>query len=134
MPPSPELVQRVPLFSELETRDLKKVAASLKERTFEDGAVITSEGSMGVGFFVIERGRARVTIEDRVVRTLGPGECFGELALILNATRSATVTAEGELHCYGMTHWDFYGVVTSNPSVAWKLLETLAQRLWDESR
>ncbi|MGZ4396890.1 MAG: Crp/Fnr family transcriptional regulator [Gaiellaceae bacterium] len=126
---APDLVKRVPLFAGLSNRDLKKVAASLTTRSFKSGQPIMVEGDGGAGFFLIEDGRARVTIRGRDVQLLGPGDCFGEIALITKANRTATVTAEGDLRCYGMTHWDFRALVKENPSVAWKLLETLAQRL-----
>jgi CRP/FNR family transcriptional regulator, cyclic AMP receptor protein len=124
-----DLVKRVPLFSDLDDRELKQVAASMKERTFKAGDTVTEEGKGGIGFFVIGDGSAKVTVGGGEVRTLGPGDYFGEIGLIADIDRTATITAEGDLRCYGMTSWDFRPLVESNASIAWKMLQVMAQRL-----
>jgi CRP-like cAMP-binding protein len=101
----------------------------MKERTFRPGDAVTEEGKGGVGFFVIADGTAKVTVGGTEVRTLGPGDYFGEIGLIADTDRTATITAEGPLRCYGMTSWDFRPLVESNASIAWKMLQVLAQRL-----
>ena len=63
------------------------------------------------------------------VRTIGAGDYFGEIGLIADIDRTATITAETDLRCYGMTFWDFRPLVESNASIAWKLLLSMAQRL-----
>ena len=78
---------------------------------------------------MIESGVAKVTVGGREVRTLGPGDHLGEIALIADVPRTATVTAETDTVCYGMTVWDFRAVVESNASIAWKLLQALARAL-----
>jgi CRP/FNR family transcriptional regulator, cyclic AMP receptor protein len=122
-----ELLQRVPIFQGLERRDLERVAASMKQRTFHAGDNVTSEGQGGVGFFVIEDGSAKVTIGGEQRRTLGPGDYFGEVALLTDSPRTATITAETELRCYGMTSWDFKPLVESHSSIAWHLLQAMAK-------
>src|SRR5262245_348663 len=87
------------------------------------------EGSGGSAFFLIESGAAAVTKKGVHQATLGPGDCFGELALIDGGPRSATVTAQTELVCYGLTFWEFRPLVEKNSSIAWKLLQALAKRL-----
>ena len=124
-----ELIKRVPLFAELDDRELKEIAGSMKERTFEAGDTVTEEGKGGVGFFVIDDGTAKVSVGGQDVRTLGAGDYFGEIGLIADVDRTATITAESELRCYGMTLWDFRPLVESNASIAWKMLQALAQRL-----
>ena len=124
-----ELIKRVPLFSDLSDRDLRQIAQSMKERPFKAGDTVTEEGKGGVGFFVIDDGSAKVTIGGKDVRTFGPGDYFGEIGLIADVDRTATITAESDLHCYGMTSWDFRPLVESNASIAWKMLQVLAQRL-----
>jgi CRP/FNR family transcriptional regulator, cyclic AMP receptor protein len=124
-----ELLQRVPLFADFEGRDLKRLARSFKERTFGAGSEIASEGKGGAGFFVIEDGEATVSVRGAERGKLGPGDYFGEIALIDDGGRSATVTAETELRCYGLTAWEFRPLVEGNASIAWKLLETMAKRL-----
>ena len=124
-----ELLQRVPLFADFERGDLKRLARSFKERTFAAGSTVSVEGKGGAGFFVIESGEATVTVRDTERAKLGPGDYFGEIALIDDGARSATVTADSELRCYGLTSWEFRPLVESNASIAWRLLETMAQRL-----
>ena len=124
-----ELLKRVPLFSGLGDRELKQIAQSMKERTFSAGDTVTAEGKGGVGFFVIDEGSARVSVGGKDVRTFGPGDYFGEVGLIADIDRTATITAETDLRCYGMTFWDFCPLVESNAAIPWKMLQTMAQRL-----
>jgi CRP/FNR family cyclic AMP-dependent transcriptional regulator len=124
-----ELLQRVPLFADFGRGDLQRLARSFKERTFEAGSTVAGEGKTGAGFFVIESGEAAVSVRGDDRAKLGPGDYFGEIALIDDGARSATITAESDLHCYGLTSWEFRPLVESNASIAWKLLETLAKRL-----
>jgi CRP/FNR family transcriptional regulator, cyclic AMP receptor protein len=124
-----ELLHRVPLFEHFEKGDLERLARSFKERTFDAGSTVAGEGKTGAGFFVIESGEATVSVRGDERRSLGPGDYFGEIALIDDGARSATVTAVSDLRCYGLTSWEFRPLVESNASIAWKLLETMAQRL-----
>lgn len=124
-----ELIEKVPLFSDLDKRELKEIADSMKERTFNAGDTVTEEGKGGVGFFVIDEGSAKVSVAGQDIRTLGAGDYFGEIGLIADIDRTATITAETDLRCYGMTFWDFRPLVESNASIAWKLLLAMAQRL-----
>ena len=124
-----ELLQRVPLFSGLDPRELETIGRTVHERTFKAGDTVASEGEGGVGFFVIRDGEAKVEVGGTEVRTLGPGDHFGEIALITEGPRTATVTASSELKCYGLTPWEFRPLVQTNASIAWKLLQALAKQL-----
>ena len=125
----PELLDGVPIFAELSRHERQAIAASMKPRTLRPGETIAVEGEQGVGFFVIESGIARVTVGGEERRTLGPGQYFGEVALISRSPRSATVTADSEVRCWGLTSWEFRPIVQANASVAWSLLESLAKIL-----
>jgi CRP/FNR family transcriptional regulator, cyclic AMP receptor protein len=127
-----DLLKRVPLFSDLEDRELQQIANSMKQRRFSPGQQIAVEGQSGVGFFVIEDGQAKVTVGGDEVRTLGPGDYFGEVALITQGARTATVTADSDLTTWGMTFWDFRPLVEDTPSIAWKLLQS-AVKQYDQS-
>jgi CRP/FNR family cyclic AMP-dependent transcriptional regulator len=124
-----DLLRRVPLFSGLEQRELEQIERSLKPRTFRAGESIATEGTGGVGFFIIEEGTAKVTVHGHERGRLGTGDYFGEIALIAGTDRTATVTAETELRCLGMTPWEFRPLVETNAEIAWKLLQALAEKL-----
>lgn len=130
-----ETLRRVPLFSGVKPKDLKKLGRRMTERSFGEGDVITREGESGLGFFVIEDGNATVSLKGEIVRTLGPGDHFGEIALIDGGMRSATIVAGTDLRCRGMSAWEFKPFVEEHPEVAWALLESLVGRLREsESR
>jgi CRP/FNR family transcriptional regulator, cyclic AMP receptor protein len=123
-------LKRVPLFSDLSQRQLRGLARHFKERSFRAGAaVVRQEHMSGVDFFVIAEGKATVTVDGREVGRLGPGDHFGELALIGERVRLATVTADTPLRCLSMASWDFRKFVNANPDVAWKLLQYLVNLL-----
>ena len=127
----PELVQKVPLFADLDKREIQGLASSMKERTFKEGDTIASEGETGIGFFLIEEGEATVSIGGEERGTLKAGDHFGEVALIDDGARTATVTAKTPLKVYGITAWEFRPMVEENASLAWKLLQEMAKRLRD---
>ena len=122
-----ELLQHVPLFADMKSKELKRLSQAMVEKRAEPGQTITEEGKQGVGFFVIESGTARVTVNGEEKRTLGPGDYFGEIALISDVPRTATVTAETPLRCWGLAPWDFRPLVENNATVAWKLLDSIAK-------
>jgi CRP/FNR family cyclic AMP-dependent transcriptional regulator len=124
-----ELIQRVPLFADLDRKELVDLASWFKERSFSEGEEVVSEGRGGIGFFVIEEGQASVSVHGEERGSLGPGDYFGEVALIDEGARSATITAKDNLRTYGLTSWEFRPLVETNASIAWKLLQTMAKRL-----
>jgi CRP-like cAMP-binding protein len=126
-----DLLKRVPIFEGLNDRELERIAGSMKQRTFRAGDAVTTEGQGGVGFFVIADGEARVTVGGDERRRLGPGDYFGEIALLTDSPRTATITAESDLRCYGMTSWDFRPLVETHGSIAWKLLQAIAKNYAD---
>jgi CRP/FNR family transcriptional regulator, cyclic AMP receptor protein len=126
---SAESLKQVPLFQDLSSRDLKQLAGAMNERTYAAGREITTEGESGLGFFVVADGTATVSIDGETRRQLGPGDHFGEMALIDGGARSAQVKAETELTCYGMTAWNFKPFLKDHPDLVWALLRTLVTRL-----
>jgi CRP-like cAMP-binding protein len=123
-----DAVRNIPLFSELEEKNLELLARQMHERRFPEGSEVTTEGSTGAGFFVITEGNAEVTVGGEHRATLGPGDYFGEIALIDDGVRSASIVAATDLLCYGLTPWEFRPFVEEHPGVAWALLQTLARR------
>lgn len=127
--PSIEILQRVPLFADLEKRDLTQIASSFKAREYAAGDTLATEGEGGVGFFLIESGEATVSVRGREIARLKAGDSFGEVALIDDGARTATVTAATAMVCYGMSFWEFRPIVESSSQIAWKLLQALAKKL-----
>ena len=128
-----ETLGGVPLFQGVKPKELKKLADRMQARSFGEGNMITTEGKSGIGFFLIEDGNATVSIDGEIVRTLGPSEYFGDIALIDSGPRSATIVATTEVRCYGRTAWEFRPFIQEHPEVAWPLLETLVARLRESS-
>lgn len=126
---SSETLRRVPLFEELDAAELQSIADRMHEANVAAGAPVTSEGGPGDAFFVIESGEAEVAVEGTPRGRLVPGDYFGEIALLLGSNRTATVTAVTDLRCYALTPWDFRGLVEENPSIAWKVMQSMASRL-----
>jgi CRP-like cAMP-binding protein len=119
-----DLLAAVPLLSGLERKDLERLSKDFTERTFPAGSVVVREGDThGMGFFVVVEGEGVVTVDGREVQKVGPGSYFGEVALISDRTRTATVTATTDLKTLVMTYWDFRAFVKGDAEVAWKLLE-----------
>jgi CRP/FNR family transcriptional regulator, cyclic AMP receptor protein len=124
-----DVLRRVPLFSGLGDRDLERIADRFQERAFPEGAVVLEEGASGTSFFVIGEGNATVSVGGELVATLGPGDYFGEMAVVDEGVRSASVTAATDLRSYFLTPWDFRPLVEEHPQLAWALLQNLARRL-----
>ena len=124
-----ELLQRVPLFAGLEPRELERLSGSFKERTFSAGESVAAEGEGAAGFFVIESGEAVVNVHGEDRGRLGPGDYFGDIAMIDQGDRTASILAESDLKCYGLTFWDFRPLVESDARIAWPLLQAMAKRL-----
>lgn len=122
-------LEHVALFADLSETEARQVARLFKERRFGAGETVTKEGAGGGTFFIIVSGEAAVSVGGAPRATLRPGDYFGEIALIDEGARTATVMASTELVCYGLTLWDFRPLVQENGAIAWKLLQTLAGRL-----
>lgn len=127
--PSTALLRNVRLFSELDERDLESLAEEFNERRFSAGDKVALEGEGGLMFFVVEDGELSVEVQGDEVSTIGAGASFGEIALIDRRPRTATVTAVSDVKAYGLPVFVFRPFVESRPAVAWKMLESMADRL-----
>ena len=119
----------VPLFSALSKRDLQRVAKASDEVAIEAGRTLVEQGRTGHEFFLILDGEAVVRRNNRKVATLGPGQYFGELAILDRGPRSASVIANTDMRVLVLGQREFVGVLDSIPGMASKLLTTMAQRL-----
>jgi len=124
-----ELIKTVPLFGELSKAQLAQVASLADEVGLPEGKVLTREGERGREFFILIDGQVEVRRNGRRLRTLGPGEFVGELALISDRPRTATVTATKPLRVLVVRDTDFRSVLLRTPQIALKVLEAAAQRM-----
>jgi CRP-like cAMP-binding protein len=124
-----DMLKRVPLFAGLEKRELEEIAGSMRERRVAAGGNVVEQGAGGAGFFIIDEGEGDVFVDGEHKNTIGPGDYFGEIALLTGSDRTATITAKTDMLCYGMTAWDFKPLVEENATIAWKLLTAMAQKL-----
>jgi CRP-like cAMP-binding protein len=132
VPSTAEDLKRVPLFSGLSQRQLRQLAKDFSERRVRVGAQLAKQGEMsGVAFFVIAEGEAAVIVDGRRVATIGPGDHFGELAMISQRERMATVEALTPMRCHTIQFWDFRAFAKKNPDVMWKLLQHVAGVLFE---
>ena len=114
-----QAIQRVPLFADLNEREIQEIACLFKEHRFAKGETIVLEGSTGDTLFLIESGEAEVFIGSRGCTTMKSPDYFGEVALIDEGTRMATIRASSEVVCYGLTCRDFRALVEKNGVVGW---------------
>ena len=127
-----DLLGGVPLFAGLGKRDLQRVLNSAKPTEHLAGEVILTEGQSGVGFHLIVRGAVKVVTNGRTVARLGPGEFFGEMALVDDSPRMATVVAESDLSTMVISKWDVRARVNDQAELAWKLIEHRVFRIREE--
>jgi CRP-like cAMP-binding protein len=129
-----DLLAGVPLLSGLDRKHLEKLAKDFSERTFAAGSTVVREGDEhGIGFFVVADGEGVVTVGGKEVATVKRGDYFGEVALISDRVRTATVTATTDLKCLVMTVWDFRAFVQGDAEVAWKMLVHVGGMLHNRS-
>jgi len=119
----------VPLFAGLDAAEIEQIARLFKVRRFAAGETVIREGSGGAAFYLIDSGEATVTIQGVEKATLTAGDHFGEIALIDEGQRMATITASSDLVCHGLTYWEFRPLVQENGTIGWKLLQSMAQML-----
>ncbi|MBA3328391.1 MAG: cyclic nucleotide-binding domain-containing protein [Solirubrobacterales bacterium] len=124
-----ELLEHTRLFGGLDRAELEQIGAVFKERRFSAGETVVKEGSGGASFYVVESGEAAVTIDGEPRRLLRAGDHFGEIALIDEGVRTATITAVSDLVCHGLTLWEFRPLVQQDGMIGWKLLQTIAREL-----
>jgi CRP-like cAMP-binding protein len=122
-------LSEVPMFQALTQRDLRTLGRRGDTVGIEAGDVLVREGSRGNEFYVIVDGKAEVTRGSKMVAKLGPGDYFGELAVLDPGPRDATVTATDSGQVFVIGRREFHAVVTEVPQLAWKVMIGMARRL-----
>lgn len=129
-----ELLKKVPLFADCSKAELRALAKSSDEIDLREGTVMTREGRPGREFFVLIEGTARVTKNGRKVAELTGGDWFGEIALITDRPRTATVTATSAVDVLVLTDRRFRQAVETMPTIALKVLSSVGERLGQDAR
>lgn len=131
--PHEDQLAAVPLFSQLPRKDLTRLGRAVVERHYKKGDVIVKEGESAVAFFIITKGRVEVSkgsgTKKRKLAELGPGNVFGEMALLDGGPRDATVKALEDTDCLVLSRWDFVAELRTNPQMAVAMLPILSRRL-----
>ena len=127
-----ELLKRVPLFSQCSKQELASVAAVADETDLSEGTELTRQGRPGREFVVLVEGEAEVRRNGRKVAALGDGDFFGEIALVTNRPRTATVVAKTPVRVLVVTDRAFRSLLEHSPSIQGKVLKALAERLAED--
>jgi CRP/FNR family cyclic AMP-dependent transcriptional regulator len=127
------IMEKVPLFRKLEPRQLKNIANQFADRTFEAGQEIITQGLSGIGLFIVVSGHAqavrqRIDGTRFVVNEFGPNDFFGEMSLLDDGPRTASVIATEPTRCLVLIAWDFASIIRNDPDVALLVLQAVAQR------
>ena len=124
-----EMLKSVPLFAECDDKQIDFIATQVDEVDFVQGRDLCREGAGGGEFFVIVSGTAEVRRQGRHLRELGPGDFFGEIALLDGGPRTATVTALSPMKCLVLSRGQFHNVIRQNALIAVSILQALGERL-----
>ena len=128
-----ELLQGVPLFANCSKAEIQRLASTADELDLAEGATLIREGERGREFLVIVDGTVRVTKHGKKVRDLRAGDFIGEIALVSDVPRTATVTAVTPVRLLVVTDRAFRGLIEESPSIATKVLQSLGERLHSDA-
>ncbi len=124
-----ELIKKVPLFSKLSKKELEQVAHIADELDLPAGKLMAEEGDRGREFFVLLEGEADVTKGDKSINTMREGDFFGEIALVTQMPRTASVRATTDVRVLVVTERDFGSLMKHSPEVSRGVAEALAERV-----
>ncbi|HEY1830018.1 MAG TPA: Crp/Fnr family transcriptional regulator [Acidimicrobiales bacterium] len=124
-----DVLAQVPIFSMLKPKDLKSLTADAHDLTYPAGTTLADTDELGSTFFVVVEGTLRVLVDGKQVRSIGPGDFFGEMALIDHEPRSATIVTDTDVRCLVFSSWVFRPFALKHSEVAWALLEVMVARI-----
>ena len=128
----PEVLSKIPLFSHLSSRQLRKLLRTTMEHRYEADTTIVREGSRTTTLYVLLEGSVKIVRDGRTISRRDPGEYFGEIALIDGRARAASVIAETPVRCLALQQEELRKLLMTDPDVSWALLQSLATRLRGE--
>lgn len=131
-----DVLHKVPIFKDLNKKELKAVERILHRRFYKEGEMLFNEGDPGVGMYIIEQGRVNVTLgpEKKLLATLSNGEFFGEIALLSETPRTAAVTAVVPSRILGFFQSDLFGLMETSPRMGNRILYRIAQMVSERLR
>lgn len=124
-----EFLARVPIFESCLPEEIASIVAVAQQHSYAPGQIIVTQGTPGQAFYLITAGRVAIERDGLPLGAFGPGDFFGEMSLLDNAPRSATIRAIDETHCLMLSSWDFKALLERTPAIAIRLLEVLSRRL-----
>jgi len=124
-----EFLARVPIFAHCTPDEILAIESVAQENVFQPGQIIVTQGTPGQAFYLILAGRVEIVRDNASLGSFVAGDFFGEMSLLDNAPRSATIRAIEETSCLMLSSWDFKAILEKHPSIAIKLLEVLSRRL-----
>lgn len=124
-----EFLARVPIFESCLPDQVASILAVAQEHTYAPGQIIVTQGTPGQAFYLITAGRVAIERDGLALGAFGQGDFFGEMSLLDNAPRSATIRAIDETRCLMLSSWDFKSLLERHPAIAIRLLEVLSRRL-----
>jgi CRP/FNR family transcriptional regulator len=131
--PHEDQLASVDLFAQFTRKDLSRIGRTVVERKYKKGETIVKEDEQAVAFFIITKGKMEVTrgvgVKRQKLNVLGPGQVFGDQALLDGGLRAATVTALEDAECLVLSRWDFVAELRTNPHMAVAMLPILSKRL-----
>jgi len=129
-----EKLREIPIFRECSTKELKSISRLITQVQVKPGSVLTRQGDAGREFMIIVEGQATVRRDGKVLATLGPGDFFGELAVIAGVPRIATITADTEMTIDALNRREFSSLLDESPKIAKKILIGAVARLNENER
>ena len=124
-----EFLARVPIFANCTSEEISAIVDVAQEGYFQPGQIIVTQGTPGQAFYLILSGRVEILRDGVSLGAFGTGDFFGEMSLLDQAPRSATIRALEQTSCLMLSSWDFRALLEKHPSIAIKLLEVLSRRL-----
>jgi len=124
-----DFLARVPIFASCTPEEISAIVEVAQESYFQPGQIIVTQGTPGQAFYLILSGSVEILRDGTSLGAFGPGDFFGEMSLLDQAARSATIRALEQTVCLMLSSWDFKAVLERHPSIAIKLLEVLSRRL-----
>jgi CRP-like cAMP-binding protein len=128
------MLEKNPLWAGLDRKDLKAIVKVATERKFETGDIVLGKGEGGVGFYLIKDGSVEIKTDGNILAKLGPGQFFGEMAILDNQPRSAEVVAAKPSRCLIVSEWSFKALISENPKIALNMLQEFARRLREANK